>query len=86
VRVRAAACAAAVLCGLLTGCSAPHTAVGAHPATHSAKPVAASFTTACALALEADATTALGADPGPGVETVGQHGASSCSYGQYRRC
>ncbi|MEO6117048.1 MAG: hypothetical protein ABIP33_11740 [Pseudolysinimonas sp.] len=38
---------------------------------------------ACALALEADAATALGADPGPGLETDGEHGSSSCSYGQY---
>ena len=85
MRRRAAAGAGVLLCAALAGCSAAG-AAAIHPATHSASAVAAaSPATACALASEADATTALGIDPGPGTETEGQHGASSCSYGQYPR-
>ncbi len=35
---------------------------------------------ACTIVTEADATTALGVDPGPGTEST-QSGASSCTFG-----
>jgi hypothetical protein len=52
-----------------------------------AKPVAATSAVAptagikiCSLITEQEASTALGADPGPGQDTT-SHGASSCMYG-----
>ena len=83
MRLLTAAGTAGLLCAVLAGCSAA-TISATHPPARSASAVAAAPpANACALALEADAATALGTDPGPGTETDGQHGASSCSYGQY---
>lgn len=39
---------------------------------------------ACSLVTEADATTALGADPGPGTGDTGAHDSSQCHYGPYQ--
>lgn len=87
MKVLAVAGASAVLCSLLAGCSIsaapPGTAAPAESAPAAAAAAAAPPVRACDLALEADAATALGADPGPGLETEGEHGSSSCSYGQY---
>jgi hypothetical protein len=83
VRLLAAAGAAGLLGLLLAGCSAAGIPTTRPPARSASAVAAAAPANACALASEADATTALGTDPGPGTETDGQHGASSCSYGQY---
>ena len=39
---------------------------------------------ACSLVTEADATTALGTDPGPGTGYTGAHDSSQCQYGSYQ--
>jgi hypothetical protein len=79
----AAAGGTGLLCVLLAGCSVASVSA-THPPARSASAVAAAPpANACALVSEADATTALGTDPGPGTSTEGQHGASSCSFGQY---
>ena len=87
MRLLVAVGAVGLLGGLLAGCSAansPGTAAASHAPAQSASAVAAAPpANACALVSEADATTALGTDPGPGTSAEGQHGASSCSYGQY---
>lgn len=78
-----AAGAALLLCAGLTACSAPSAVRSPAPVGSANAAAAPRPANACALVREADATTALGTDPGAGEETVGQHGASSCSYGQY---
>jgi hypothetical protein len=40
---------------------------------------------ACSLVTEADATTALGTDPGPGTGSISAHGSSQCDYGTLGR-
>ena len=55
--------------GATTAADAP--AVGANGAAH-----------ACSLITQAEAATALGADPGPGEETTLPGGVSSCIFGQ----
>jgi hypothetical protein len=47
-----------------------------------AAPAATSATSACTIVSEADVTTTLGFDPGPGVETAG-FDATSCVFGSY---
>ena len=86
MRLRSAAAAtsaAGLLCVLLAGCSVASVSATQPPARSASAVAAAARANACALVVEADAATALGTDPGPGTETDGQHGASSCSYGQY---
>lgn len=85
MKLLAVAGASALLCSLLVGCSASGASGGTAAPTGpaAAQAAAAAPVRACDLALEADAATALGADPGPGLETDGEHGSSSCSYGQY---
>jgi hypothetical protein len=51
-------------------------------ATPAAAPAAGG--TACSLITEADATTALGTDPGPGTGYTGAHDSSQCHYGTYQ--
>ena len=52
--------------------------------TSASTPAAAATgsTHACSLITQAEAATALGADPGPGEETAAARGASSCIFGQ----
>ena len=79
------------ICFGLVGCAAA-TAPDAAPTSSaksgsgsSAAPVAkVDAADPCALVTETDATTALGADPGPGVSTK-QGSASYCTYGTYPR-
>jgi hypothetical protein len=66
------------------GASTPATSVATtDPASTGATPLAASTAggNACSLVTEADATTALGTDPGPGTANTGAHGSSQCNYG-----
>ncbi|MEO8093330.1 MAG: hypothetical protein ABI632_00225 [Pseudolysinimonas sp.] len=89
-RTIAAVAAVGLACGLLAGCTtaagvpgsavAPGSSAAAAPSVTSAP---SAPTTACALVSEADATTALGADPGPGLDVQGSAGdATSCAFGE----
>ena len=87
----ASAATAFAVCLGLVGCSAaalPGTAPSASAksgAGSSAAPVAkVDAGDPCALVTEADATTALGADPGAGVSSQ-QGSANYCTYGSYPR-
>jgi hypothetical protein len=69
------------------GASTPATSVAPTvPASTGATPLAASTAggNACSLVTEADATTALGTDPGPGTANTGAHDSSQCHYGAYQ--
>jgi hypothetical protein len=70
------------------GASTPATSVApTDPASTGATPLAASTAggNACSLVTEADATTALGTDPGPGTGSISAHGSSQCHYGTMGR-
>ena len=70
------------------GASTPATSVApTDPASTGATPLAASTAggKACSLVTEADATTALGTDPGPGTGSISAHGSSQCHYGTLGR-
>ena len=62
-------------------------AAATNAASAEATPLAASTTggNACSLVTEADATTALGTDPGPGTGSISAHGSSQCHYGTVGR-
>ena len=62
-------------------------AAATNAASAEATPLAASTAggNACALVTEADATTALGTDPGPGTGSISAHGSSQCHYGTMGR-
>lgn len=86
IRVLAALAGAMLLAGCavsaapVAGGSAP-AAPGASDAA-SAPALSAPGAGACALVTEAEAATALGADPGPGAETS-SYDATSCVFGTY---
>lgn len=70
------------------GTSTPATSVApTYPASAGATPAAAPTAggNACSLVTEADATTALGTDPGPGTAYAGPLGSSQCHYGPDQR-
>jgi hypothetical protein len=62
---------------------AASTSAAGDPAGASSPAAAAGGTVACTLVTEHDATTALGADPGP-ASRFASHGSSQCQYGSYR--
>jgi hypothetical protein len=69
------------------GASTPATSVApTDPASTDATPATdpSAGGNACSLVTEADATTALGTDPGPGTANTGAHDSSQCHYGPYQ--
>ncbi len=92
-RTVASAVLAMTACLLLAACGSSEPAAGAPAGVPALLTSASAGTTpakapvaggnACSLVTEADATTAMGADPGPGIAVTGVNDSSQCHYGTY---